>query len=61
MDGKARGRIVERLADLLAEKENEILAANERDLNESEGLSNVLRSRLALTPAKVCKHTKTTF
>ncbi len=54
-NGEKRSRILHRLAALLEERENDLLAANQRDLDaaHSTGLDAPLLSRLALTPAKL--------
>lgn len=50
-----RSRVLERLSRLLAEREESLVAANRRDLEEAEraGLGGPLLGRLALTPAKL--------
>lgn len=50
-----RREIVERLADLLLERQDELLAANRRDLREAEtnGTSKALLARLSLSPHKL--------
>lgn len=50
-----RRAIVEKLASLLLERQEELLAANKRDLKDAEAtkLSKPLLSRLSLTPAKL--------
>ncbi len=45
-----RAAILERLSELLVERQDQIMAANERDLLLSTSLSSPLRSRLQLTP-----------
>ena len=49
-----RAAIIHRLADLLQDRQADILAANEKDLQEgAETLSSALYSRLTLSPAKL--------
>ncbi len=50
-----RRAVVEKLASLLIERQEDLLAANKRDLKEAEStkLSKPLLSRLSLTPAKL--------
>ncbi len=54
-NGEKRSRILVRLATLLEERESDLLAANQRDLDaaHSSGLEAPLLRRLALTPAKL--------
>ncbi|KAK5650172.1 hypothetical protein RI129_001201 [Pyrocoelia pectoralis] len=55
LTSESRAECVQMLADLLITRQKEILEANNRDIAEAEknGLSNVLLSRLSLTPAKL--------
>ncbi|XP_075222016.1 delta[1]-pyrroline-5-carboxylate synthase [Lycorma delicatula] len=50
-----RANCISTLADLLISRQNEILAANTKDLNEASknGVAKPLLSRLSLTPAKL--------
>ncbi|XP_045190974.2 delta-1-pyrroline-5-carboxylate synthase-like isoform X2 [Mercenaria mercenaria] len=50
-----RQEIIERLSELLIERQDEILAANRRDLLQArcEGISDALISRLELSPSKL--------
>ena len=50
-----RSRAIEKLADLLIEKQDYIMEANQKDLEEAQnsGLSGALTARLSLTPSKL--------
>ncbi|MCB9727757.1 MAG: glutamate-5-semialdehyde dehydrogenase [Deltaproteobacteria bacterium] len=50
-----RDRVLERLAALLTERQDELVAANTRDLEAADaaGVTGALRDRLALTPARI--------
>lgn len=54
-DAKTRSRVLERIATLLGERAEEILAANRADLEDERaaGLNSALRDRLTLTPSRI--------
>ena len=53
LSSEGRASILRCLASLLQEREADIMAANERDLQEAATLSAPLRSRLSLSPSKL--------
>ncbi|UJA20523.1 glutamate-5-semialdehyde dehydrogenase [Thermoleophilia bacterium SCSIO 60948] len=54
-DAATRSRVLERIAELLSERSDEILDANRADLDDerAQGLTSALRDRLALTPERI--------
>lgn len=55
LDGDARGRLVERMADTLSQRRGEVLAANAEDIERAreDGLGAALLDRLKLDDARI--------
>ena len=53
LSSEQRASVLHHLASLLVEREEEILAANQRDLDSASDLSGPLRARLSLSPQRL--------
>ena len=53
LSSEQRASILHSLASLLTEREREIMAANQRDLEAAGGLSAPLRDRLSISPRRL--------